>query len=540
MREVGSIQSYLSQISRRPLLTRGDEIALAKRLDECRKRLYRGILATGTGLQAVTALLHPVCRGAVRVDHVVELAKPGANERRRVLEYVRSAAALLQGLLAENQADFALMTGEGQPVQVRRSASRRLLARRAKAARLLEEDYLPPATPAADPGGPQADFATARRPLPGSGPHAGRPPPAGPRGRTASRTGPADANRAGHTFRASPPSRPNCSGTTGIRSRALRVLQRQSPVGRFHRQTLQQLRPGLSRPDPGGQRRPDAGRRSLRPHAGIHVFHLRHLVDSSGDSPGHRRSGPVHSSSGGRGQPTGQGPVDRHAAVPSPRFSAERRGNGGGGGLDGKRGLPHHAMGRAPLSLDQPINERQDYHLGEFVQDHREDDPLQGTNQELLRSRISEGLQRLDHRERAIIRLRYGFVDGRSHSLQDLGEMFGVTKERARQIEIKRSASYNSRKPQGGWSGFSKCPRRVAPGWDIENCKRLEFPHQPESASEGMWLACGPGQIAVCRFSPATAGAGPAVARWRFSIKSTIRKPDGVRPPPVQSQSCAV
>jgi RNA polymerase primary sigma factor len=52
-----------------------------------------------------------------------------------------------------------------------------------------------------------------------------------------------------------------------------------------------------------------------------------------------------------------------------------------------------------------------------------------------LRSRIKEVLQRLGYRERTIIRLRYGFVDGRIHSFQDLGKMFGVSKERVRQIE---------------------------------------------------------------------------------------------------------
>ena len=92
-------------------------------------------------------------------------------------------------------------------------------------------------------------------------------------------------------------------------------------------------------------------------------------------------------------------------------------------------------MGRAPLSLDQPIGERQDNYLGELLQDHREDDPLHNTNQNLLKSRITEVLQRLDYRERTIIRLRYGFVDGRIHTLQDLGKMFGVTRERVRQIE---------------------------------------------------------------------------------------------------------
>ena len=94
-------------------------------------------------------------------------------------------------------------------------------------------------------------------------------------------------------------------------------------------------------------------------------------------------------------------------------------------------------MGRATFSLNQPIGERQEYYLGELLPDHREDDPLHNANQNLLKSRIREVLQRLDYRERTIIRLRYGFVNGRIHTLQELGKMFGVSKERVRQIETE-------------------------------------------------------------------------------------------------------
>ena len=94
-------------------------------------------------------------------------------------------------------------------------------------------------------------------------------------------------------------------------------------------------------------------------------------------------------------------------------------------------------MGRAPFSLDQPISERKENYLSELLPDHREYDPLHNVNQDLLKSRIREVLQRLDYRERTIIRLRYGFVDGRIHTLQEIGKMFGVSKERVRQIETE-------------------------------------------------------------------------------------------------------
>jgi RNA polymerase primary sigma factor len=92
-------------------------------------------------------------------------------------------------------------------------------------------------------------------------------------------------------------------------------------------------------------------------------------------------------------------------------------------------------MSHPPLSLDEPIGERRESCVGELLQDYRESDPLQRTNEDLLKSRITEVLQGLSYRERTIVRFRFGFADGRIHTLGDLGTIFGVTRERIRQIE---------------------------------------------------------------------------------------------------------
>ena len=118
--DAGSLHSYFVDISRIPLLTHADEIALAKRLDDSRRRLYRGILATGHGLRAVVELLHSVCCGIERIDHIIELPRPGVNEKHRVLDYLRPAVGVLQGLLAKNQADFLLTVQKGRPAPCRR------------------------------------------------------------------------------------------------------------------------------------------------------------------------------------------------------------------------------------------------------------------------------------------------------------------------------------------------------------------------------------------------------------------------------------
>jgi RNA polymerase primary sigma factor len=94
-------------------------------------------------------------------------------------------------------------------------------------------------------------------------------------------------------------------------------------------------------------------------------------------------------------------------------------------------------MAHQPLSLDQPVGDHEDSFFGEFLEDHREVDPLLELNQESLRNRIAEVLSALDYREREIIRLRFGLADGYSYTLEEVGKIFAVTRERVRQIETK-------------------------------------------------------------------------------------------------------
>jgi RNA polymerase primary sigma factor len=94
-------------------------------------------------------------------------------------------------------------------------------------------------------------------------------------------------------------------------------------------------------------------------------------------------------------------------------------------------------MSRQPLSLDQPVGDHDDSYFGEFLEDYRDDDPLYDTNQQALKQQIDNALLVLNHREREILRLRYGLTDGYSYTLEEVGQIFSVTRERVRQIESK-------------------------------------------------------------------------------------------------------
>jgi RNA polymerase primary sigma factor len=94
-------------------------------------------------------------------------------------------------------------------------------------------------------------------------------------------------------------------------------------------------------------------------------------------------------------------------------------------------------MSKQPLSLDQPVGEHEDSYFGEFLEDYREDDPLHDMHHDLLKRRIADVLAALNYREREIIRLRYGLTDGYAYTLEEVGRIFSVTRERVRQIEAK-------------------------------------------------------------------------------------------------------
>jgi len=94
-------------------------------------------------------------------------------------------------------------------------------------------------------------------------------------------------------------------------------------------------------------------------------------------------------------------------------------------------------MCRQPLSLDQPVGDHEDNFFGEFLEEGRDDDPLYDTNMEMLKQRLEEVMLELTYREREIIRLRYGLTDGYTYTLEEVGKIFSVTRERVRQIESK-------------------------------------------------------------------------------------------------------
>ena len=110
---------------------------------------------------------------------------------------------------------------------------------------------------------------------------------------------------------------------------------------------------------------------------------------------------------------------------------------GEGMGLEAQRVREIVKVSQEPVSLETPIGEEEDSHLGDFVEDEKMVAPDAAAGQQLLKETVSAVLHSLSARERQVLELRFGLHDGRSRTLEEVGKVFDVTRERIRQIEAK-------------------------------------------------------------------------------------------------------
>ena len=117
--------------------------------------------------------------------------------------------------------------------------------------------------------------------------------------------------------------------------------------------------------------------------------------------------------------------------------SAEEIASRMGGGMSSDKVREIQKIALDPVSLETPIGEEDDSHLGDFIEDKEAMSPDQYANNQLLKDEINLVLQSLTEREEKVLRLRFGLDDGRTRTLEEVGKEFDVTRERIRQIESK-------------------------------------------------------------------------------------------------------
>lgn len=444
------VRIYLMQMGEIPMLNRGEEAKVARQIERSRRQFRCRMLANDYMLRAAVDLLEGVRDGRLRLDRTIEVSVINLSEKARLLKVLTPNLQTLRHLLLQNARDFALAMNRRQPAKPRREAWRRLRNRRAKAVRLVEEmglrtQRLLPlleklrqiskrmdairqqlAIPCRD----EDDLARAaelRKEL-CQWIRLVQESPATLRRRLAKIDGLAKQYDAAKRELSARNLRLVVSIAKRYRNRGLSFLD-----------LIQEGNTGLMR---AVDKFEHARGFKFSTYA---TWWVRQAITRAIADHGRTIRVPIHViESMGRVRSATRQLIQESEGEPSLEATAQAA------GLSVEETECALRMTRQPLSLDQSVCDHDDTYFGEFLQDHREEDPLSEMAQSLLRSRIAEVLGSLEYREREILRLRFGLTDGYAYTLEEVGKIFSVTRERVRQIEAKalRALQHPSRARQ--------------------------------------------------------------------------------------------
>lgn len=431
------VRIYLMQMGEIPLLSRREEVRAAKRIDTGRKRYRHAMLASDYVLQASIAMLENIRDGKLRLDRTIEVSVINVREKRRLLRVLGPNLETLKHLVALNRADFAVAIDRRRRKRERRAAWQRLVRRRSRAVRLVEELGL--RTQRLQPAVEKLEQMAARM---------------------------AELKRMLAQCKRSPQEQ---STRTELRKELCYLIRASLESPATLRRRLARIE-RLREEYDAAKRYLSAGNLRLvvsiakryrnRGMSFLDMIQegntgLMRAVDKFEHKRGYKFSTyatwwirqaitraiadqsrtirvPVHMiDSMSRVRTVTRQLVQERGVSPSVEDTARRA------GLSVEEATCVLRMTRHPLSLDQPVGDHEDTYFGEFLEDYREDDPLLEINQDSLKQRIADVLGELDYREREIIRLRYGLADGYAYTLEEVGKIFAVTRERVRQIEAK-------------------------------------------------------------------------------------------------------
>ncbi len=432
------VRMYLMQMGEIPLLTRQEEVSAAKRIELTRTDYRNWMLASDFMLQGATKLLEQVRDSKLRLDRTIEVSVTNASEKIAIMRRIGPNIKTLRHLLLRNHGDYFTAINKSLPMNERRQAWKRLVCRRNKAVRLIEEMNL--RTNRLEPifqklNTIQNQMVVLRDRID-----------------AAQVTGFSDGTPIAKL-------RAELFYLMRITFETPKTLARRCQRVQMHRIQYDAAKRDLS----AGNLRLVVSIAKKYRNRGLSFLDLiqegntglMRAVDKFEYERGFKFSTyatwwirqaitraiadqsrtirvPVHMiDTMSKVRQVTRDLTQELGREPSVEETAERAGLS----LDDARVVLK--MARQPLSLDQPVGDHEDSFFGEFLEDYRDDDPLYETNQATLKQQIHEAMQTLNYREREILKLRYGLADGYAYTLEEVGKIFQVTRERVRQIESK-------------------------------------------------------------------------------------------------------
>jgi len=430
------VRMYLMQMGEIPLLSREQEISAAKKIEAARDRFRHSMLASDYLLQGAVTLLEKVRDGELRLDRTIEVSVTNTTEKKLIMRRLPPNLTTLVHLLRQNREDYLIAISKQQHMSNRREAWRRLIRRRNKAVRLIEElnlrtQRLQPLLDKLEEisrrmQALRAQIAEARTRHGGGLIHELQ-----AELRYLMRlTLESPATLARRVQRTSDYQEVYDAAKRELSAGNLRLVvsiaKRYRNRGLSFLDLIQEGNTGLMR---AVDKFEHARGYKFSTYA---TWWIRQAITRAIADQSRTIRVPVHMIDAmTRVRTVTRDLVQKNGCEPSVEETAAAAGLS----LDDTRCIMK--MARQPLSLDQPVGDHDDSYFGEFLQDHREDDALYDINQESLKTRLADVMQGLNHREREILRLRYGLTDGYAYTLEEVGKIFSVTRERVRQIEAK-------------------------------------------------------------------------------------------------------